>query len=234
MSDHCFSGFPQGCFDFLEALECHNNREWFNSARGICEKQVYQPAQLFVSAMGPRLKKICPELVFDPRTNGMGSMFRLARDTRFSRDKSPFKTNLGFRFWLSEKARRAGRIGLYVHLDRSGVRVYGGAHRLGPEDLAAFRIHVTQDRYAAVLRRILAGLEQAGCELDAERLDRVPRGYAADHGNADLLRYKSLFAVSPRMTVSVARKPLLVEECAAYAATFKPLNDWFARALPLL
>ena len=234
MHDQNFSGFPQGCFDFLEALGRHNNREWFNDARERCEKQLYQPARLFVSVLGPRLRKIYPEIVFDPRTNGMGSMFRLARDTRFSRDKHPFKTNLGFRFWLSEKARRAGRIGFYVHLDKSGIRIYGGAHQLGPEDLAAFRGHVAQKRHAAALRRILTRLEKAGCRLETERLTRVPRGYASDHVNADLLKFKNLFAVSPGLSVDIARKPSLVHECVAYAEVFRPLNQWFARTLPML
>ena len=90
------------------------------------EAHLYRPALLFVSTLGPALRKIYPQIVFDSRTNGSGSMFRLARDTRFSKDKSPYKTNLGFRFWLSEDARRAKRVGLYVHLDKTGVRVYGG------------------------------------------------------------------------------------------------------------
>ncbi|HEY3326420.1 MAG TPA: DUF2461 domain-containing protein [Novimethylophilus sp.] len=233
MNGSGFDGFPPACFEFLATLEQHNNREWFISMRETCETQAYLPAQSFTSSLGLALKKTHPEIVFDPRTNGMGSMFRLARDTRFSRDKSPYKTNLGFRFWLSEEARRAKRVGLYVHLDKSGVRVYGGAHQLTPEELATFRDHVAQDRHAAALRRILAELENMGYELEAERLARIPRGYAADHANADLLVYKSLFAISPKVAPDIARKPELVNECAAHAAALKPLNDWFAEALPL-
>lgn len=228
-----FGGFPEECFEFLAALERHNNREWFHGMREPCETWVLLPARSFVEALGLELRNVYPLIVFDPSTNGAGSMFRLARDTRFSTNKSPYKTNLGFRFWLSPEARRAKRVGLYVHLDKSGVRVYGGTHRLMPEDLAAFREHVALERHAATLRRILADLENQGYELEAERLARVPRGYAASHAGADLLVVKSLFAVSPRIDRSVAVKPGLVDKCAAHAEALKPLNDWFSEALPL-
>lgn len=227
-----FSGFPASCFEFLAALERHNDRQWFNEMRDACEQQIFLPAQVFVNALGPMLKKTYPHIVFDARTNGMGSMFRLARDTRFSKDKTPYKTNLGFRFWLSPEARRDKRVGLYVHVDKSGVRVYGGAHQLLPAELAAFRDHVSVNRHAAALRRVLADLAKRGYELGTDRTSRVPRGYIADHPNADLLVYKSLFAVSPPIGRDVARSSRLIEACAAHAAALKPLNDWVADALP--
>lgn len=227
-----FNGFPEECFAFLRALEHHNDREWFAALREECETHVYRPAQLFVSALGPALRKIYPHIVFDPRTSGSGSMFRLARDTRFSKDKSPYKTNLGLRFWLSEAARRAKRVGLYVHLDKTGVRVYGGAHQVLPDELAAFRDYVIEGRHGTELRRTLSDLADRGYGLESERLARVPRGYPADHPSAELLLYKSLFAMSPKILPDVAQRAQLVGECARHAADLKPLNDWFSRALP--
>lgn len=228
-----FSGFPEGCFDFFSALERHNNRAWFNGMRESYATQVISPAQAFVEALGMALAAVYPHIVFDNSSNGSGSMFRLARDTRFSKDKSPYKTNLGLRFWLSMAARRAGRVGLYVHLDKSGVRVYGGAHQLSPEELAAFRDYVADEQYADKLSRILSTLEKQGYVLEGERLIRVPRGYAADHACADLLRYKSLFAMSPKIERDAALDSGLVGLCLSHAAALKPLNDWFCDALPL-
>ena len=226
-----FQGFPEASFAFLEALEVNNRREWFAGMRAHCEASLFHPSQSFIDVLGRELSSLHPQLVYDARTDGKGSLFRLARDTRFSKDKSPYKTNLGFRFWLSPEARRAGRIGLYVHLDKTGVRVYGGAHRLAPEELAVYRAHVAVERHAVALRRILGELEQQGYGLEAERLARMPRGYAGDHAAADLLVYKSLFARSPPMNRTLARSPRLVAECTARAARLKPLNDWFSSAL---
>lgn len=228
-----FSGFPEACFDFFAALERHNNRDWFNGMRELYVTQVISPAQAFVEALGMALMAVYPHIVFDTRSNGSGSMFRLVRDTRFSKDKSLYKTNLGLRFWLSAAARRAGRVGLYVHLDKSGVRVYGGVHQLTSEELAAFRDYVAEKQHGDRLRRILSTLEKQEYGLEGERLTRVPRGYTVDHACADLLRYKSLFAMSPKIERDAALNSGLVGLCLTHAAALKPLNDWFTDALPL-
>jgi uncharacterized protein (TIGR02453 family) len=104
-----FNGFPSLTFRFLRELECNNHGDWFIARQDVVEDIVLQPARAFVAVVGKRLQTIYPELVYDARTNGAGSMFRLNRDTRFSRDKSPYKTNLGFRFWLSRREREEKR-----------------------------------------------------------------------------------------------------------------------------
>jgi len=225
-ADVAFNGFPKECFEFLEALERHNSREWFSRMREECAAHVYHPTESFVNTLGPALTHIFPRIVFDSRTNGSGSMFRLARDTRFTTDKSPYKTNIGLRFWLSSAERAAKRVRLYVHLDKRGVRVYGGEHcRMKPADLAALREVIAADKGNS-LKGILGRLEKSGFTSDAERLTRVPRGYPPDHPNADLLRLKSLFMYSPVVTSSVAQTPALIDHCVAHATTLKPLNDW--------
>lgn len=227
-----FDGFPSETFIFLRQLEKNNDRAWFSARRDVVERALTTPAQEFVAAFGEGARQIYPRLVYDVRTNGMGSLFRLSRDTRFSSDKTPYKTNLGFRFWLSEEARDAKRVGLYVHLDKSGVRVYGGAHQLSPEDLAAFRSHVGVDSRAADLRRILTVLAERGYELEAEQLLRPPRGYPTDHPNADVLVFKSLCAYSPKIDPDAAQSSRLVGECLAHAAALRDLNVWFTEAIP--
>ncbi|MBS3964112.1 MAG: DUF2461 domain-containing protein [Methylomonas sp.] len=229
-----FNGFPESCFEFFAMLEQHNNRTWFDSMRDACSAQVISPAQAFIAAMGTALKPLYPQIVFDCRSNGSGSMFRLARDTRFSKDKSPYKTNLGLRFWLSAEARQAGRVGLYLHLDKSGVRVYGGTHRLSSEELAAFRVYAADEQHGARLRENLATLEKQGFGIEGEQLMRLPRGYAIDHPCADLLRYKNLFALSPKIDRDSAQNAGLIGLCLNHAAALKPLNDWFIDALPPL
>src|SRR6185369_3813459 len=105
--------FTRAAFAFLRELRDHNDREWFAANKQRYEKVVRDPALQFIAGFGPRLHKISPHLVADPRPVG-GSMFRIYRDTRFSRDKSPYKTHLGIHFF-HEKAKAAASVpGFYL------------------------------------------------------------------------------------------------------------------------
>lgn len=231
MSDiNSFAGFPREIFHFLADLERNNNREWFGSKHEVVEQRVIAPAQAFVAAFGERARRIYPELIYDIRQNGSGSMFRMSRDTRFSKDKSPYKTNIGLRFWLTQEERAAKRVRLYVHLDKDGMRVYGGEHcQLEHVELTHLRNAIAKDT-GMELKSLLRKLEEDGFTTTGEKLSRVPRGYPADHPNADLLRLKSLFMLSPAIAPAVAEGPEIIERCAAYAKALKPLNKWLTKS----
>lgn len=221
-----FAGFPEATFRFLDELEQNNHRSWFQANSQLADEVLIRPGQEFLSEFGERARRIYPGLVYDPRPNGAGSMFRLSRDTRFSHDKSPFKTNLGFRFWLNPADRLSKRVRLYVHLDKQGVRVYGGEHcQMTSAGLAQLREAIADDDKGA-LKRIISNLERASFSLDNEKLSRVPRPYPADHPNADLLRLKSLHAISPVLSREDAQHPSIVSQCVDHAVALKPLNDW--------
>ncbi|MEW5963233.1 MAG: DUF2461 domain-containing protein [Pseudomonadota bacterium] len=222
-----FRGFPPACFRFLRDLAENNDRNWFEAHRDIFETSVLAPSHAFVNALGRAMRPNYPTVVFDPAVNGTGSMFRIARDVRFSKDKSPYKTNLGFRFWLSEEARAAKRVGLYVNVAATGVTVYGGAHGLEAHETAEFRNHLLRGKNGVDLQRILDRLGALGFGRHGDALQRVPAGFPKDHPQADLARYKDLMAVSPTIDVSVAGTPALIRACADFAKSMKPLNDWF-------
>lgn len=232
MSDiNSFAGFPATTFRFLRELEQNNDRDWFNARRNLVDQIVIAPAQAFIAAFGEHARRIYPGLVYDTKTNGAGSMFRMSRDTRFSTDKSPYKTNLGFRFWLNQPDRAAKRVRLYVHLDKEGVRVYGGEHcQMEPAALSDLREVIASDT-TGKLKHLLKQLSEKNFTSNDEKLAKVPRGYSPDHPNADLLRLKSVFMVSPTMGHDVAGTGELIKQCAAYARALKPLNDWLEAEL---
>ena len=121
-------------FDFLRELKDNNNREWFKARKERYETEVVDPVTEFIENMVPRVAKISPHIVVDPRPNG-GSRFRIYRDTRFSKDKSPYKTQVGCQF-RHKAGKDAHAPGFYVHLaPERGVfrrRCLGAAGR-GPE-----------------------------------------------------------------------------------------------------
>lgn len=227
-SDTVFQGFPPACFKFLRDLTANNNRVWFQAHRDEFESNVLAPSRAFVIAAGSAMKQVYPSLLFDSATGGSGSMFRLARDIRFTRDKSPYKTNLGFRFWLSQRARAAGRAGIYINVAPKGIEVYGGAHGLTPQDIAAFRRRLTQGSRGAELQRILDRLGVEQFRLHGDAVTRVPSGIARDHPQAELAKFKSLMMVSPVIGVRAAGSAGLIEDCVDYAVKMKSLNEWFS------
>lgn len=226
-----FTGFPVECFGFLDGLKRHNERSWFERHRAEFEQFVLEPSRTFVVRFGSALRARYPALVFDPAVNGTGSMFRLARDIRFSRDKSPYKTNLGFRFWLSEKARAKRHVGIYVNVATGGVEVYGGAHGLDPTKTRAFRNGLKTAKQGAQFQSIIDELLCQGYRLHGECLARAPREFPAEHPQANLARYKDLMAISPIIDRTAASQPALIDACVRSAAALKPLNDWFVKAL---
>ena len=121
-----FQGFPKDFFTFFEDLNVNNNRDWFNENKNRYFDSVVNPISAFIVGMAPRLKKISPHYVADPKPHG-GSMFRIYRDTRFSKDKTPYKTHAGVQF-RHEAGKDAHAPGFYVHLATEGLF-------LGTEDL---------------------------------------------------------------------------------------------------
>src|SRR5210317_2244799 len=93
-----FPGFPRAARRFLADLAANNDRAWFNDHKDVYKEQLVAPALDFVTVMGRKLARTAPEVVADPRSNGSGSLFRIYRDTRFSKDKTPYKTHLSMHF----------------------------------------------------------------------------------------------------------------------------------------
>ena len=107
--------FNRAFFRFLEDLKKNNQREWFQANKQRYEDEVRHPAQQFISDFGPQLHKISRHFLADPRASG-GSMFRIYRDTRFAKDKSPYKTHVGIQF-RHKQGKDVHAPGFYLHLE---------------------------------------------------------------------------------------------------------------------
>ena len=218
-----FRGFPRACPRFYAALARHNDREWFAAHKQEYLEQVVAPAQAFVVEMGARLRMIAPDVRFDPRPSGSGSIFRIYRDTRFSKDKSPYKTHLGIFFWCGE---RKWGPGFYFHLEPPRLQLYVGKYVFDKEALAAWRAAIDDPRRGAALASLLAKMQRAGYELGGASYKRVPAGFAPDHPRADLLRHGSVWLCSDDALPPVLHTRRLLDWCYRRFDGMAPLQRW--------
>ncbi|MEO1498160.1 MAG: DUF2461 domain-containing protein [Planctomycetota bacterium] len=188
-----FPGFPLGLLHFFEELSHNNHKRWFDANKPRYEAEVREPALAFIEAMGKPLKKISPHFVAEPKKVG-GSLMRIHRDVRFSKDKTPYKTNVGIQF-RHEAGKDVHAPGFYVHIDREEVFLGAGTWR--PESLALADIRVAIDAEPARWKRVRDNKRfRETWDLGGESLKRPPRGYDADHPLIEDLKRKDHIAVA--------------------------------------
>lgn len=223
-----FQGFPKQAFRFFKDLGANNNREWFQEHKQEYIDHVQTPAVSFLVALGEKLKSISPAITYDTRTNGAGSLMRIYRDIRFSKDKSPYKTHIGMNLW--EGASKKETPGYHFWMDRKGGAVYGGLHVFPKPFIPVYREAAATEASGKSLARAVDQIASTdGFEVLGEQLKRVPPGYAQDHPRGDLLRYKGLYARGPMLTPQVLQSAEAIDVCIEHARTLAPLHKWFVK-----
>lgn len=187
-----FTGFSPTLLEFLAKLKENNDRDWFNARKDQYEADVRGPALDFIRAVGDDLEQISPHFLADARKSG-GSMMRPYRDVRFSKDKSPYKTNVGIQF-RHEEGKDAHAPGFYVHI--AGDDLFMGAGIWSPKTPILTQIRqkiVDEDE------RFLSILDHPDFkdtwDLGGTSLKRAPKGFDPDHPLIEHLRLKSFIAV---------------------------------------
>jgi len=228
MSDESgFCGFTKETVRFFTALRKNNNREWFERNRETYEDHVMAPAKLFVTAMGARLKTIAPGLVAVPKVNK--SIFRINRDTRFSLDPSPYKTNLGIYFWDGSRSRMESS-GFYFHLEPPDLMLGGGMYAIPDNLLDRFRKALVDPKRGAEIGKIVAAIRVIpGFSVDGAHYKRVPAGFDPGHPNAGLLKHKGLYAGVESKIPDEFYSARLVDYCFDRFAPLLPLNRWLMK-----
>ena len=180
-----FAGFPADAVKFLKQLTRNNNREWFEANKPRYESSIRQPMESLLETLGGLLRLRVPDIAIDPKK----SMYRIYRDVRFSKDKTPYKTWVAASCSLSGHDRKTAP-GFYFHFTSKEIGVGGGLY--APDSNQLKNIRKAIDRDAATFRKLVSEktfVKRFG-ELEGEKLVRVPQGFAADHPAADLLRMK--------------------------------------------
>lgn len=216
--------FTPALFRFLRDLKANNTREWFAANKDRYEAEVRGPALDFVADVAPRLERISSHFVADPRPSG-GSLFRIHRDTRFSRDKSPYKTYTGMQF-RHELGKDAHAPGFYLHLEPKAVFVGAGIWHPDAPTLGKIREAIADDAKAwRVGKRVGARFELAG-----DSLKRAPAGYDLDHPLIEDLRRKDFICVATLSEKDVCA-PGFVDEFARMCRETSPLVRFLCAAL---
>jgi uncharacterized protein (TIGR02453 family) len=217
------ASFEPALFGFLVDLEQHNNREWFAANKARYEADVLEPALAFVEDFGHRLPAISPHMRAVPRRTG-GSLFRIYRDTRFSKDKTPYKTTVGIHF-RHERAKDVAAPGFYLHLAPGEVFAGAGIWHPDMPTLTAIReaIVAQPERW----REATAGIDVIGSALK-----RVPSGFDRDHPLAEDLKRKD-FAASTKLSEAEATAPRFLDRYARACEEAAPLMGFLCAALSL-
>ncbi|MDX1393808.1 MAG: DUF2461 domain-containing protein [Gemmatimonadota bacterium] len=218
--------FTRGTFDFLRDLIDNNNRPWFQENKDRYEKYVKEAALAFITDFGPHLRKVSKYFVADPSPVG-GSLFRIYRDTRFSKDKTPYKTAIGIRF-THELGKDVHAPGYYLHIAKDGCFAACGIWRPDGASLGRIRDAIVDDGTAWKRARDAKSL--TSWDWGGDTLKRAPRGYDQDHPLIDDLRRKD-FIVSRPLTRKDVTSAELPERLAALYREGTPLQRFICRAL---
>jgi uncharacterized protein (TIGR02453 family) len=215
--------FSKETVRFLAGLQAHNKKEWFEAHRADYDEHFVEPAKAFVEALAPKLARIDPEIHAEPRVNG--SILRINRDVRFSKDKSPYKDHLDLWFWSGEE-KGWECSGFFFRLTARELMLGAGMHGFAPPVLARYREAVLDDRKGAELVKAVAKVRKAGYQVGGQTYKKTPRGVAEDHPRSELLKHSGLYtswsAKHPRELAGPALVPLAAKHYAAMA----PIHHW--------
>lgn len=216
------TALPASAFEFLKLVKKNNNRDWFNAHK---EKYLAELAHLEKFADALLLEMNKHDVIETP--SGKKSLHRIYRDTRFSKEKTPYKTNWSGSFSRAGKQRRGG---YYFHIEAGNSFVAGGFWGPNPDDLKRIREELAYD--AAPLRKILKSktFKDSFGQLLGEQIKTTPKGFDANDPAIDLLRYKQ-FIVKRNFTDKQVLDKTFIKEAAQTFKNMRPFFDFMSEAL---
>ena len=215
-----FPGFPPEMVQFFRGLKRNNRRDWFQPRKHLYEQHVKEPMLELVTALNGELRKFAPQCVTEPKK----AVFRIYRDTRFSADKTPYKTHVAASFF-----RREGG-GFYFSVSLDQVEVAGGIYRPSPETMYLVRTHIAENYKE--LRQILANKKTRKLvgDLQGDELTRAPKGFDPQHPALDLIKKKD-WILDVSLDPSLATTPKLYREILDRFRAMAPFIEFLNRPL---
>jgi uncharacterized protein (TIGR02453 family) len=208
--------FPAEAITFLKGLEKHNTRDWFQPRKHIFESKLKEPMQAFVEEINAELLTFAPEHITEPKK----AIYRIYRDTRFSKNKTPYKTHLGALFPRLGFDKNSGA-GYYFHVSAKEVGIACGVYSPGPDELRKLRHFIAENHESFRKTNKLMG------PVKGDTLQRIPKGFDADHPAADLIKMKQWYwwvELDPALVTSPKLKAEIIRRFKAIAPMVEMLN----------
>ena len=219
-----FEGFPNQGIEFLERLKKNNNRDWFTKHKSDYEEFVKFPMQCLIASLISPMKKYVPEIDVNPKRN----MFRIYRDTRFSKNKTPYKTHVAAVFHLKGHWQQSA--GYYVHIEPGNIYVGGGIYMPDSNQLKLIRRAIGEQsmEFNSIVDSKL--FKKRFGTLEGDKLQRAPLGYPPDHPMIEWLKHKS-FYTGVEWKESECYSPKFIDKIVAMYKELSPLIRFLNRAL---
>lgn len=223
-----FSGFTPGLFKFLRDLKINNNKEWFLANKSKYETEIKNKTKEFVDVMAI----IFSSLNLPYISNIKSSLFRIHRDIRFSKNKNPYKTNVGIFFPYQYETSKKGKLvelpGLYIHFEPNDCFLAGGLHSPTSEQLKRIRenISINYEDFNGIINSS-GFIKEFDSFLQDSKLKRVPAGYPKDHPAAEMLKLKS-FTVYNAVPQKLAYSEDLINIVAKKAKVIEPFLQFLS------
>lgn len=223
--------FEPTFLEFFKSLAKNNNREWFNEHKAEYLQSVVEPLTRFIEAMAPKLSRISRHFIADPRRNG-GSMFRIYRDVRFSKDKSPYKLHAAcqFRHKLGKDVHAPG---FYVHFSPDEVIIGGGIWLPPSSELIKIRDTIVENPHEWNKIKTSKSIKKLCGRISGDGLKRPPKGYDPEHQHIEDLKRKS-FLVMRHENPEMIFDPHFIDEVEATFKVATPLISYicYAQEIP--
>ena len=224
-----FPGFSRDLISFFQELGGNNEKAWLDQHRKEYQELLMEPAKQFVAAMGDKLRRMSKNIHAEPRVNG--SIMRINRDVRFSKDKRPYKTNLAMIFPEGPEFDRA-RPSFLMQVDTGTLCIGAGLCGFSPKQLEQYRGAVTNPRRGNALKKAMAQAAEAGFDrVGGKHYKRVPRGFDADHPHAELLKHAGLDVGTRRRLPDELFTDDAVDYCVECFEKVRPVHEWLVSVL---
>ena len=225
-----FEGFPKEANTFFKNLKNNNNKTWFQANKETYENSVKKPMLHFIMDMGEALVKFAPDFIADPRING--SMYRIYRDTRFSKSKIPYKTHVAAIFWHNEGSKH-GSAGYYIHFDDIKFFIGGGIYMPESAGLSKIRRYITAhpDEFKKIITN--RKFKSVFGEIQGESLLRPPRGFDPNHPMIDFLKMKQYLVSVDGKTSKLFQSREILDYTISTFITMTPFIAFLNKGLGL-
>ena len=218
-----FNGFTKEGTKFLEELSKNNSKEWFEINRYRWEKYILEPNKAFIEDMGETLQILVPTINYKPKVSG--SLFKIYRDIRFSKDKIPMKSKIGLLFWQGQ-GHRMSSSSFYMHYTKDSYFIASGIRAFKTPMLKTYREYIKDEKKRVELHKILEALKAKGYKLPEPKYKRIQREFKKDDNLIYLSLYDSIFTYKEGLLDEVFYSVEFLDRAFQVYDDMKDLQRW--------